>query len=158
MKHRVKLTINGDPHEVLVDARTTLLDVLRNEVGLTGTKRGCGTGECGACTVILDGRSVNSCLVLAGDAKGKRVQTIEGLSEGTKLHPIQEAFLEHGGLQCGYCTPGMIVSAKALLDENPNPTEAEAREAIEGNLCRCTGYAKIVESILAAAEKLRFQQ
>ena len=158
MKHRVKLTINGDPHEVLVDARTTLLDVLRNEVGLTGTKRGCGTGECGACTVILDGRSVNSCLVLAVDAKGKRVQTIEGLSEGTKLHPIQEAFLEHGGLQCGYCTPGMIVSAKALLDENPNPTEAEAREAIEGNLCRCTGYAKIVESILAAAEKLRFQQ
>ncbi|MCL5960430.1 MAG: (2Fe-2S)-binding protein [Chloroflexi bacterium] len=154
LRHRVKLTVNGEAHEVLVEARTTLLEVLRDDLGLTGTKRGCGSGECGACTVILDGRSVNSCLVLAVDARGKSVLTIEGLSEGGKLHPIQEAFLEHGGLQCGYCTPGMILSAKVLLDENPSPSEAEVREAIEGNLCRCTGYVKIVESILAAAEKM----
>ena len=154
MKKTICLVVNGDQYEVAVEPRQTLLEVLRDSLGLTGTKRGCGTGDCGACTVLLDGLPVNSCLVLAVDAKGKDVLTIEGLADGNKLHPIQEAFIEHGGLQCGYCTPGMILSAKALLDENPRPTDEEVKSAIAGNLCRCTGYVKIVESVLAAAEVL----
>ncbi|MCL5265716.1 MAG: (2Fe-2S)-binding protein [Chloroflexi bacterium] len=154
MKRTISLTVNGDLHELAVEPRRTLLEVLRDDLGLTGTKRGCSTGDCGACTVLLDGSAVNSCLVLAVDAHGREVLTIEGLAEGSQLHPIQDAFLEHGGLQCGYCTPGMILSAKALLDENPHPTAEEVKVAIAGNLCRCTGYTKIVESILAAAEKI----
>jgi len=157
LKQRIRMVVNGEPCEVYAEAGATLLEVLRDDLGLTGTKRGCGSGECGACTVILDGRAVNSCLTLAVRARGKSVLTIEGLANGPELHPIQEAFLEHGGLQCGFCTPGMIMSAKALLDENPNPTEEEVKAGIAGNLCRCTGYVKIVESILAAAEKMRQQ-
>lgn len=151
MKKIINLIVNGDKHEIAVEPRRTLLEVLRDDLGLTGTKRGCSTGDCGACTVLLNGAAVNSCLVLAVDANNKEVLTIEGLANGNQLHPIQEAFLEHGGLQCGYCTPGMILSAKALLDENPQPTVEEVKAAIQGNLCRCTGYTKIVESILAAA-------
>ena len=151
---QIDLTVNGEPHELLVEPRLTLLEVLREDLGLTGTKRGCGTGECGACTVLVNGRAVNSCLLLAVDASGKEVLTIEGLATNGRLHPVQEAFLAHGGVQCGFCTPGMIMSAKALLDANPNPTETEVRYAIAGNLCRCTGYVKIVESILAAAQEM----
>lgn len=147
------LLINGDKYELAVEPRRTLLEVLREDLGLTGTKRGCDTGDCGACTVLLDGRAVNACLVLAVDASGKKVTTIEGLADGSKLHRLQEAFLDHGGVQCGYCTPGMIMSAKALLDENPQPSIDDVKAAIAGNLCRCTGYAKIVESILAAARR-----
>lgn len=154
MKYGITLKVNGDEYQVLVSARRTLLEVLREDLGLTGTKRGCDTGDCGACTVIMDGQAVNSCLVLAVDAEGKEILTVEGLSQGEKLHPIQEAFIEYGGLQCGFCTPGMLLSAKALLDRNPRPTESEIRMAIAGNLCRCTGYNKIVEAIMAAAERL----
>ncbi len=153
-KLQINLTVNGEQYELLVEPRQTLLEVLREDVGLTGTKRGCGTGDCGACTVLVDGRAVNSCLLLAVDASGKEVLTIEGLATNGRLHPIQEAFLEHGGVQCGFCTPGMIMSAKVLLDAKPKPSEEEVRYAIAGNLCRCTGYVKIVESILAAAEKM----
>jgi carbon-monoxide dehydrogenase small subunit len=132
----------------------TLLEVLREDLGLTGTKEGCGLGECGACTVLMDGRAINSCLVLAAEADGREITTIEGLADGDRLHPIQQAFVDHGGLQCGFCTPGMIMSAKALLDKNPHPTEEEIKQGITGNLCRCTGYTKIIESIKAAAEKM----
>jgi carbon-monoxide dehydrogenase small subunit len=131
-----------------------MLEVIREDLGLTGTKEGCGLGECGACTVLIDGRAVNSCLVLATEADGREITTIEGLADGDKLHPIQQAFVDHGGLQCGFCTPGMIMSAKALLDENPHPTEEEIKQGIAGNLCRCTGYAKIIESIKAAAKNM----
>lgn len=154
-KMQINLMVNGEPYELLVEPRQTLLEVLREDLGLTGTKRGCGTGDCGACTVLVDGRAVTSCLLLAVDASGKEVLTIEGVAVNGRLHPIQEAFLEHGGVQCGFCTPGMIMSAKALLDAGPKPSEEEVRYAIAGNLCRCTGYVKIVESILAAAEKMR---
>ena len=136
-----------------VEPKRRLLDVLRNDLFLTGTKEGCGRGECGACTVILDGKAVNSCLTLAVQADGGRILTIEGLQNGEKLHPLQEAFIEHGAIQCGYCTPGMILSAKALLDEDPNPTEEGVRTAMAGNLCRCTGYVKIVEAVLSAARR-----
>jgi carbon-monoxide dehydrogenase small subunit len=152
---QVRLTVNGTLHELSVKPWETLIDVLRNHLGLTGTKVGCGLGECGACTVIMDGQAVNSCLVLAAEADGKQITTIEGLANGDKLHPIQEAFIEHGGLQCGFCTPGMIMSAKALLDENPNPTEEEIRRGIAGNFCRCTGYTKIIESIQVAAKNMQ---
>jgi len=155
MERLINLKINGEPYEVRVKSNITLLDLLRDELGLTGTKRGCETGECGACTVLLEGKPVNSCLVLAVEANGKDVLTIEGLAKDDKLHPLQEAFIKEGAVQCGYCTPGMIMSAKALLDENPNPTEEEVKKAIAGNLCRCTGYVKIVKAILAAAEKMR---
>jgi len=155
MERLINLKINGEPYEVRVKSNITLLDLLRDELGLTGTKRGCETGECGACTVLLEGKPVNSCLVLAVEANGKDVLTIEGLAKDDKLHPLQEAFIKEGAVQCGYCTPGMIISAKALLDENPNPTEEEVKKAIAGNLCRCTGYVKIVKAILAAAEKMR---
>jgi carbon-monoxide dehydrogenase small subunit len=152
---QIRLTVNGISYELDVKPWETLVDVLRNDLGLTGTKEGCGLGECGACTVIMEGKVVNSCLVLAAEADGKKITTIEGLADGDKLHPIQEAFVEQGGLQCGFCTPGMILSTKALLDENTNPSEEEIRRGIAGNLCRCTGYTKIIESIKAAAENLQ---
>ena len=153
MKHSINLKINGEPYEVSVKPNTTLLDLLRDEIGLTGTKKGCDTGQCGACTVLLDGKSINSCLVLAVDANGKEVLTIEGLASDGKLHPLQEAFIQEGAVQCGYCTSGMILSAKALLDENPTPKEEEVKKAIAGNLCRCTGYIRIVKAILNVAER-----
>lgn len=153
MKVKIELKVNGSINEVEIDPRRTLLDVIRNELELTGTKEGCGLGDCGSCTVLMDGKAVNACLVLAVDAKGKEILTIEGLAEGTQLHPLQEAFIEHGAVQCGFCTPGMVLSAKALLDENPHPNEDEIRKAIGGNLCRCTGYIKIEEAIKAIAGK-----
>ncbi|MDP2937293.1 MAG: (2Fe-2S)-binding protein [Dehalococcoidia bacterium] len=154
MKHLIKLTVNGEEYEVAIEPNRSLLDVLRDDLELTGTKKGCETGDCGACTVVLDGKTVNACLILAVSANGKSILTIEGVAQGGKLHPVQEAFIEHGAIQCGYCTPGMILSAKSLLEENPRPTEWEVREAIAGNLCRCTGYVKIVKAILAVAEEM----
>ncbi|MCL5961071.1 MAG: (2Fe-2S)-binding protein [Chloroflexi bacterium] len=151
-RHVVTLTINGDEHTALVKANTTLLDLLREEFDYTGTKKGCELGDCGSCTVLLDGKPVNSCIVLALEADGREVVTIEGLEQNGVLDRVQEEFISHGAIQCGYCTPGMILSAKALLTRNPHPTEQEVREAIAGNLCRCTGYVKIVEAVLAAAE------
>ena len=155
MKSFIELTVNGQPVEAAVEPNRTLLQFLREDLGLTGTKHGCGLGDCGACTVILDGQPVNSCLVLAIQANGREVLTIEGLAENGKLHPIQQAFVDKGAIQCGFCTPGMILSAKALLDANPKPTEQDIRMAISGNLCRCTGYQKIVEAIGEAAEKIQ---
>jgi aerobic carbon-monoxide dehydrogenase small subunit len=152
MKQQVRMKVNGEEVEGWVEPRRTLLDFLREDLDLTGTKKGCDHGNCGACTVLMDGKPINSCLVLAVEAEGSDILTIEGLAEGSKLHPLQEAFIEHGAVQCGYCTPGMILSAKALLDENPRPTEEEVRVAISGNLCRCTGYKKIVEAILSQAK------
>jgi len=152
MKSFIQLTVNGQPVDAAVEPNRTLLQFLREDLGLTGTKHGCGLGDCGACTVILDGQAVNSCLVLAIHANGREVLTIEGLAENGKLHPIQQAFVDKGSIQCGFCSPGMILSAKALLDTNPNPTEQEIRMAISGNLCRCTGYQKIVEAIGEAAK------
>ncbi|MCX8021839.1 MAG: (2Fe-2S)-binding protein [Syntrophorhabdaceae bacterium] len=152
---RLNIKVNGKDYELQVKPWATLLDVIREEIGLTGTKEGCGEGECGACTVIMDGMAVNSCIVLAMEANNREVITIEGLAEGDRLHPIQEAFLEKGGMQCGFCTPGMIMSTKVLLDGNKNPTDEEIRKALEGNFCRCTGYTKIFESVKAAAEKMR---
>ncbi len=145
--------VNGRPYEAAIEPHFTLLEVLRDELGLTGTKFGCGGGDCGACTVLIEGRAVLSCLTLALSARGKSIQTIEGLAEGGALNPLQRAFVEHGAIQCGYCSPGMIMCAHALLAENPHPTEAEARAALGGNLCRCTGYVKIVEAVLAASRK-----
>ena len=150
---QITITVNGKPHELHVKPWATLLEVIRDDLGLTGTKEGCGLGECGACTVIMDGNTVNACLVLAPEADGKQITTIEGLAQGDKLHPIQEAFMEQGGLQCGFCTPGVILSTKALLDENPKPTDEEMRRGLAGNFCRCTGYTKIFESIKAAVQK-----
>jgi carbon-monoxide dehydrogenase small subunit len=149
------MNVNGKAYEILVKPSATLLHVLREQMGLTGTKEGCGVGECGACTVLVDGEAVNACLMLALEAEGKAVTTIEGLAEGGKLHPIQEAFVDVGGLQCGFCTPGMILSAKALLDRNPDPTDKEIRKGLEGNFCRCTGYTKIIDSVRLAAERMR---
>lgn len=150
MKKSIRLTINGFPYGIEVEPRRTLLELLRDDLDLTGTKEGCGLGECGVCTVLLDGKPIKSCILLAVQANGREVTTIEGLekSDGT-LHPVQQAFIDHGAVQCGFCTPGMVLTAKALLDENPRPTELEVRKAIAGNLCRCTGYQKIVEAILA---------
>jgi carbon-monoxide dehydrogenase small subunit len=155
MKLHVTTTVNGDPAEFLSDPGTTLLDALRDELGLTGSKEGCGSGDCGACSVIVDGRLVCSCLMLAAEAEGKRIETIEGLAHGGRLHPIQQKFLEHAALQCGFCTPGLIVASKALLDANPDPTEEEARYWLAGNLCRCTGYDKVIRAVLDAAAELR---
>lgn len=152
MKHILQLHVNGESYEVLTEIHRTLLEVLREDIGLTGTKRGCDLGACGACTVLIDGRLHLSCLTLAVDAQGKEVLTIEGLSHNGNLHPLQRAFIEKGAIQCGFCTPGMILTAKALLDEQPHPSEEEVKRAISGNLCRCTGYVKIVEAILTAAE------
>ncbi|MBI4965817.1 MAG: (2Fe-2S)-binding protein [Desulfomonile tiedjei] len=154
MKTFVQLVVNGETVEAVVEPNRTLLQLLREDLGLTGTKHGCGVGDCGACTVILDGKPVNSCLVLAVQAQGREVLTIEGLAENGKLHPIQQAFVDKGGIQCGFCSPGMILAAKALLEDNPKPTELEIRTAISGNLCRCTGYQKIVEAIQDAAGSL----
>jgi carbon-monoxide dehydrogenase small subunit len=155
MKLHVTTTVNGDPAEFLSDPGTTLLDALRDELGLTGSKEGCGSGDCGACSVIVDGRLVCSCLMLAAEAEGKRIETIEGMAAGGRLHPIQQKFLEHAALQCGFCTPGLIVASKALLDANPDPTEEEARYWLAGNLCRCTGYDKVIRAVLDAAAELR---
>ncbi|MBO6556020.1 MAG: (2Fe-2S)-binding protein [Pseudomonadales bacterium] len=154
-KSHVSTSINGEPVEYLCDPGDTLLDVLRNELQLTGTKEGCGSGDCGACSVTLNGRLVCSCLVLGVEAEGAEVGTIEGVGANDKLHVIQEKFLEHAALQCGVCTPGLIVSTKALLEENPNPTEEEARYYLAGNLCRCTGYDKIIRAVMDAAETMR---
>ena len=150
-KIHVTTTVNGDPAEFLTDAGTTLLDALRDELGLTGAKEGCGSGDCGACSVVVDDRLVCACLMLAAEAEGKRVDTIEGMAQGGVLHPLQQKFLEHAALQCGFCTPGILVAAKALLDENPAPTVDEIRFAIAGNICRCTGYTKIIDAISLAA-------
>jgi carbon-monoxide dehydrogenase small subunit len=152
---QIKVTVNGVLHELSVQPWETLLDVIREHLGLTGTKEGCGLGECGACTIIMDGKTVNSCLVLAVEADNRVITTIEGLANGDELHPIQEAFVKCGGLQCGFCTPGMIMSTKALLESNPSPDEGEIRKAIAGNFCRCTGYTKIIESIKVAAKNMQ---
>ena len=154
MKRVVNMTVNGDSVEAIVKDNTTLLDFLQDHLGLTGTKKGCEQGECCACTVQLDGEPVNSCSTLAVECEGRSIITIEGVAKDGKLHPIQKQFIDKWALQCGYCTPGMIISAKCLLEKNPHPTEMEIREAIEGNLCRCTGYAKIVEAIQAAAAEM----
>ncbi len=144
----IELMVNGESHDLLIPPHLTLLEVLREKLELTGTKEGCGEGVCGSCTVLLDGRPVRSCMTLALEAQGREVTTIEGLAREDGLHPIQEVFIQYGAIQCGFCTPGMILTAKALLDENPQPTEAEIRKAIEANICRCTGYTKIVDAIL----------
>jgi carbon-monoxide dehydrogenase small subunit len=154
-KHHVSTIINGEPTEFLCDSQLTLLDVLRDQLQLTGSKEGCSSGDCGACSVTLDGRLVCSCLVLAVEADGHKVETVEGLARGHDLHPVQQKFLEHAALQCGFCTPGLLVATKALLDRNPDPTEDEIRYWIAGNLCRCTGYNKIIEAVLDAAAELR---
>jgi aerobic carbon-monoxide dehydrogenase small subunit len=146
--------VNQIPHQLWVGPSATLLEVLRQDLGLKGTKRGCDQGHCGACTVIMDGKAVNACTVLAVQADGKKITTIEGLSTGDRLHPLQEAFMEEGAVQCGFCTPGMILSAKALLDETKQPSEEEIREALSGNLCRCTGYVKIVKAVRKAAQTM----
>jgi carbon-monoxide dehydrogenase small subunit len=155
MSELLRVTINGEYMEIEVDPNLRLANFLRDKLYLTGTKIGCGKGECGACTVILNGKAVNSCLVPVMRAMDAEVETIEGLAPGKELHPLQQAFIDKGAVQCGFCTPGMIMSAKALLDENSAPTKAEVKEAIGGNICRCTGYVKIEEAILSAAEKIR---
>ena len=154
-KHPISFTVNGDLQELFVEPRKTLLAVIRDTIGLTGTKEGCSTGDCGACTVIVDGEPVTSCMMLAASANGKEVTTIEGISSPGQLHPVQQAFLETGGYQCGFCTPGFIMAAKALLDDNPDIPEDEMRHALGGNICRCTGYTKIIEAVLSAAETMR---
>jgi carbon-monoxide dehydrogenase small subunit len=154
----LQLHVNGHAHEIAASPTARLVDVLRNHLDLTGTKEGCGTGQCGACTVLLDGRPVTSCMVFAGDAVGRKIITIEGLAPPGKLHPLQQAFVDHGAVQCGFCTPGMILTAKALLDEHPSPTDEQIRHALAGNLCRCTGYRKIHDAIKAYAKSSRGQR
>jgi carbon-monoxide dehydrogenase small subunit len=151
----VSLEVNGKTYELEIEPHELLLDVVRDRLGLTGAKRSCDVEVCGACTLLLDGRPVSSCTLPAFEARGKRVETIEGLAAGGKLHPLQESFIEHGGFQCGFCTPGMILAAKALLEEIPDPSDEEIKHFMHGNICRCTGYKKIIESIHAAAEKMR---
>jgi len=154
MKQTLSFVLNGEPVEVDIEPHLTLLEVLRDTLGLTGTKEGCGAGECGACTVLLDGKTVNACIFPAMEVEAKNVLTIEGIADAQgNLHPIQKAFVEYGAVQCGFCTPGMVLSAKALLDENPKPTEEEIRHGIAGNLCRCTGYLQIIQAIKAASEQ-----
>jgi aerobic-type carbon monoxide dehydrogenase small subunit (CoxS/CutS family) len=155
MLKELKFRVNGQPYALLLKPNTCLVDVLRDELNLTGTKASCQSGYCGVCTILLDGKPVKSCSILALQANGKEVTTIEGLADGDRLHPVQQAFIDHFAVQCGFCTPGMILAAKALLDDNPDPTEDEVREALHGNLCRCTGYVKIIEAVLAAKEKMR---
>ena len=152
MKTVLTLDVNGEPREVLADGRDTLLELLRDRLGLTGAKEGCSNGNCGTCTVLLDGEPVCACLVLAAEVQGARVTTIEGIATGNDLHPVQAELIQHGGTQCGFCTPGIVLSAVALLARNPRPTDGEIRHAIAGNLCRCTGYDKIVEAVAAVAE------
>jgi len=154
-KHHVSATLNGNAVEYLCETGQTLLDVLRDELQLTGTKEGCGTGDCGACSVTVDGRLVCSCLVLGVEAQGKKIETIEGMAEGASLHPLQRKFLEHAALQCGVCTPGILIAARALLARNPDPTEEQVRFWLAGNLCRCTGYNKIIDAVLDAAREMR---
>ncbi len=151
----VSTTVNGDAHQFLCDPRETLLDALRDRLELTGAKEGCGTGDCGACTVLLDGRPTCSCLVLAAEAEGREVGTVEGIADGETLHPLQRKFIEHAALQCGICTPGILVAAKALLERSPDPSETEVRYWLAGNLCRCTGYDKIVRAVLDAASEMK---
>ncbi len=155
MSMLVSTTINGDHIEFVCEPDETLLDALRNRVGLTGAKEGCGTGDCGACSVTVDGRLVCSCLVLGAEAEGREIETIEGMADGATLHPLQRKFLDHGALQCGICTPGFLIAAKALLDRNPDPDEEEIRFGLAGNLCRCTGYDKIVRAVQDAAKEMR---
>ncbi|MFC1968494.1 (2Fe-2S)-binding protein [Chloroflexota bacterium] len=152
MKQPLRLRVNGEDYEAYVEPWKSLLEVLRDELELTGTKAGCLAGECGSCTVIIDGKAVKSCLILARQAEGREIITIEGLAQDGQLHPVQQAFIDYFAVQCGYCSPGMILSAKALLDEDPNPSEDEVKEALTGNLCRCTGYVKIMEAVLAARD------
>jgi aerobic carbon-monoxide dehydrogenase small subunit len=154
-KHHISFTVNGDSVEALCETEQTLLEVLRDELGLTGAKEGCGTGDCGACSVMVDGRLVCSCLMLGVEAQGRSVETIEGMASGDMLHPLQRKFLEHAALQCGICTPGFLIAAKALLDRHPDPTETEVRYWLAGNLCRCTGYDKIVRAVMDAAAEMR---
>jgi len=154
-KLHIETTINGEPAEFLCEPHTTLLDALRNNVGLTGVKEGCATGDCGACSVMFDGRLTCACLVLAAEAEGRTVETIEGVAKPGKLHPVQQKLLEHAGLQCGVCTPGIVIAAKALLEKNPDPSEREVRFGLAGNLCRCTGYDKIIRAVLDAAVTMR---
>ena len=154
-KHHVSATVNGDAVEFLCETSQSLLEILREELQMTGTKEGCGTGDCGACSVMLDGRLVCSCLVLGVEAEGKEIQTIEGMAHGDALHPLQKNFIEHAALQCGICTPGVLIAARALLERNLNPTETEVRFWLAGNLCRCTGYDKIVRAVMATAAELR---
>jgi len=151
----IRIEVNGVSRKAFIEPTRMLVDFLRDHLGLTGTKKSCGSGNCGACTVILDGKAVNSCLILAAEADGQSVTTIEGLQENELLHPLQKAFVEYGAIQCGFCTPGMILTAKALLDQNPVPSEDQIREALAGNLCRCTGYSKIIEAIKSVAERTR---
>ncbi len=155
MKRDIVLKVNGNSYNINVETHRTLVEVLRETLGFTGTKKSCNEGECGACTVLMDGKAVASCLVLAVAAQGKEITTIEGLSKGQELHPVQEAFVKHTAIQCGYCTPGMVISAKAFLDKNPDPTTEEVRRAISGNLCRCTGYQQIVDAVMAAAAAMK---
>ncbi len=151
---QINFMVNGQRHQIVTAPNRTLLNVLREDLGLTGTKEGCGAGECGACAVLMNGEPVNSCLVLIGQADDCRITTIEGLSKTNQPHPLQKAFVEHGAVQCGFCTPGMIIASKALLDKNPSPNDEEVREALAGNICRCTGYTKIIEAVQAAAEEI----
>ena len=154
-RNHVRATVNGDAVEYLCETEQTLLDVLRDELRLTGTKEGCGTGDCGACSVIVDGRLVCACLMLAVEAEGKAIQTVEGMAAGEQLHPLQRKFIEHAALQCGICTPGILIAARSLLELNPDPTPEEVRYWLAGNLCRCTGYHKIVDAVLDAAREMR---
>jgi carbon-monoxide dehydrogenase small subunit len=154
-KHHVQTTINGDAVELLCETDETVLDMLRNQLNMTGTKEGCSTGDCGACSITVDGRLVCSCLMLGVEANGKKIETIEGMAKGEKLHPLQQKFLDHAALQCGICTPGFLIAAKSLLEKNPNPTETEVRYWLAGNLCRCTGYDKIIRAVMDAAEDMR---
>ena len=153
-RQTISLKINGQPYELAVEPHWTLLETVREQLGLTGSKEGCGTGDCGACSMIVDGRLITACLMLAPEADGSEITTIEGLARNGDLHPVQQSFIEAGGVQCGFCTPGMIMAAKALLDSNPRPTLEDVRLGLAGNLCRCTGYAKIYEAVLAAAERI----
>lgn len=155
MKKMIALKVNQETFEIAVDPHRTLLEVIREQLNLTGTHKGCDEGECGACTVLMDGKPVTSCLVLALEAEGKEITTIEGLAEGESLHPLQESFVNKGGIQCGFCTPGMILTAKAFLDENPDPTPEDVKKVLSGNLCRCTGYTQIIESVMDAAKVLK---
>jgi carbon-monoxide dehydrogenase small subunit len=155
MKRELKITVNGDFHHLFVEPHRTLLEVIRDVIGLTGTKKGCDMGNCGACTVLLNGKPVNSCLILAHEADGLGILTIEGLSKDRSLHPIQKAFVEHGAIQCGFCTPGMIMNSKSLLDRNPKASREEIRKALKGNICRCTGYVKIMEAVETAEDLIQ---
>ena len=158
MKNHVSMTVNGDPVEFLCETQETLLDVLRNQLELTGSKEGCASGDCGACSVMVDGRLLCSCLILGVEMEGKTVDTIEGMATGEKLHPLQEKFLQNAALQCGICTPGFLIAARALLEKNDNPSEEEVRYWLAGNLCRCTGYDKIIRSVLEVAQQMRTQK